>query len=268
MSTTTDSENEQEIEQHRHLFLSHSFPGLFRDEQMLPVEQHPETSWLTLEMSHSEWLEAIDIVLHFGPPLLRDANAEQKQFRETLSPATVRKWTRKSPIDRLIDYYRVEEYTDKGSLKHRLLRRHKRKNWNEERWLICVPQCEVFDAIRSCHVVVNHKKTVPTRDEVFSRYYNITEAQIHEFVNTCPICTKKRSITKKRISSNDRFYCTMDPRDGKYTMVIKNLSQSELDELKDIVNNFLDDHEQESNRGNEGECIHFSICHYNHGWRY
>jgi hypothetical protein len=261
-TTATDAENEteneQEIEYHRHLFLSRAFPELFRNDVMMPVEEHPETASGTFEMSHREWQEAIDIVRNFGPIHLSDANAEQIQFRENLSPATVRKWTRTSAgtTRRLIQLYKVEDRPEEGddnSSNPQLLRLHKRKNWDVERWLICVPQCKVFDAIRSCHIAVNHKKRALTRDELYSRYYNITETQIQEFVNTCPVCTNNKQ--KKKTVSNDRFKITFDPGAGKYTMVIKNLSQSTKEQLENIVNNLLDELEPDSNRGNEGECL-------------
>jgi hypothetical protein len=111
----------------------------------------------------------------------------------------VKKWIKKYQGERLLDKYRVKEYKLPGSdtIQYRLLRRHKRKSWSEAKWLICVPQLQVFDAIRECHLLVNHMKMNHTLLKVHEKYYNISEKQVNAFVATCETCNHKNPVLKQ-----------------------------------------------------------------------
>ena len=86
-------------------------------------------------------------------------------------------------------------------------------------WQIVIHEEMVFDAIRSCHVAVGHKKLQKTKDLALSTYYNLTEDLCRIFIETCPLCNSLMSgvgipipaLTDCRF--RERFtVCTVDPR--------------------------------------------------------
>lgn len=186
-------------ERHRRVFNSRVFPSLFEDGKMKEMKDHPKTSPLSLEMSQAEWEEAIHIVRNFGPALLSDANEEQKAFRKSLGKKKEKKWTKRDEGVPLIEKYKVEEYTlpDSDQTHHRLLKRHKRASWTEEKWLLCIPQLDVFDAISECHGIASHMKQNQTCVKVHEKYYNVTEAQIIAFVESCETCNHANPVKKQ-----------------------------------------------------------------------
>ena len=183
-------------ERHRRVFNSRVFPSLFEDGKMKEMKDHPKTSPLSLEMSQAEWEEAIHIVRNFGPALLSDANEEQKAFRKSLGKKKEKKWTKRDEGVPLIEKYKVEEYTlpDSDQTHHRLLKRHKRASWTEEKWLLCIPQLDVFDAISECHGIASHMKQNQTCVKVHEKYYNVTEAQVIAFVESCETCNHANPV--------------------------------------------------------------------------
>ncbi|KAK1733577.1 hypothetical protein QTG54_015750 [Skeletonema marinoi] len=180
-------------ERHRHTFNARVFPDLYHDGKLKDLKDHPSTKVLSVEMSQQEWEEAINIVLHFGPKLQRDATDEQMAFRNSLDTAKARKWSS------LVELFRVEEYTLPGSdiKRKRLLRLHERAGWSEGKWLLCIPQLEVFDAISENHGIVSHMKQNQTCVKVHEKYYNITETQVNIFVQSCETCNHARPVVKR-----------------------------------------------------------------------
>ncbi len=182
-------------ERHRHVFNKRLFPDLFHgpnNEKMKELKDHPDTKVGTSEMSQREWEETINVVLNFGPKRHDDATEDQKKFRKSLGPKKAKNWAR------IIELYKVEEYILPGSgqQRKRLLRSHQRKGWAEPRWLLCIPQLEVFDAIHEHHGTVSHMKMNQTCVKVHEKYYNITEKQVNAFVATCETCNHKNPVVK------------------------------------------------------------------------
>ena len=186
-------------ERHRLVFNQRMFPDLFEDGRLKDVSNHPATSPFSMDMSQSEWQETVDIVLNFGPSNRALATEEQIRFRDSLPKETVRKWIRKTDKIPLIERYKVTEKKRRGSdeIRYELLRLHQRSPWQEEKWLICVPQLEVFSAIRECHLMVHHMKQNQTCTKVHGKYYNITEKQVSMFVETCEVCNMRNPLKKQ-----------------------------------------------------------------------
>ena len=161
---------------------------------MKELKDHPNSNQNSLEMSQGEWEEAIRIVEKFGPAKESDATKEEKDFRKSLGQQKAKKWAR------LVDKYKVEEYTLPGSdqPRKRLMRLHKRSGFDEERWLLCIPQLQVFDAIYEHHHLVSHLKMNQTCGKVQEKYYNVTEKQVNEFVATCETCNHANPVAKKQ----------------------------------------------------------------------
>ena len=187
-------------EQHRHIFNLRMFPSLFEGQKMKAVEDHPKSSPFSQEMTQTEWDEAINIVRNFGPRKRKYANEEQIRFRDSLPQSTMKKWTKLYEGAALLEKYKAEEYKLPGSdqTHYRLLRNHKRSRWEEKRWLTCVPQLDVYDAIYECHQMVSHMKQNQTCAKVHERYYNITEKQVNTFVETCFVCDARRQADRAR----------------------------------------------------------------------
>lgn len=198
-------------ERHRHIFNLRMFPSLFEGpkncEKMKPVNDHPKPSMTSFEMNQAQWEEAINIVRHFGPQKLKDANEEQARFRKSLSKVTVRRWTKLVNCVPLIEKYKVEEFKMPGSdqIQYRLFRKYQRKHWHEEKWLLCVPQLHIFDAIHECHNMISHMKLSPTLKKVHEKYYNISEKQVSAFIETCFECNMQSQSQDraKRLKSSD-----------------------------------------------------------------
>lgn len=184
-------------QRHRHAFNLRMFPALFHapnNPTMKELKDHPNTSHLSKEMSQGEWEEAIHIVQNFGPAKESDATEAQKDFRKSLEKSKAKKWSK------LVDKYKVEVYTLPGSdqPRKRLMRLHKPSGFDEERWLLCIPQLQVFDAIYENHHLVSHLKMNQTCVKVQEKYYNVTEKQVNEFVATCETCNHANPIVKKQ----------------------------------------------------------------------
>ncbi|KAG9299155.1 hypothetical protein G9A89_022628 [Geosiphon pyriformis] len=68
----------------------------------------------------------------------------------------------------------------------------------------------VFDAIKECHGLESHKKIGPTKDEVNTKYWNITEQLCRNYVLTCPKCnhiqTKEKTPYKIKQSTSTRQF--------------------------------------------------------------
>jgi hypothetical protein len=209
-----NSNNAEMMERHRHIFNLRVFPSLFEgpknNEKIKAVKDHPKSSPFSLEMTQAEWEETINIVLNFGPRLIKHANEQQARFRNNLPYTKVKKWIKQYNGAPLIEMYKVEEFKMPGSdqTQYRLLRNHKRLHWNEKKWLPCLPQLEVFDAIHECHTMVLHMKQNQTCAKVHEKYYNITEKQVIAFVETCFVCNQANSVARplkrvKKLRSSD-----------------------------------------------------------------
>jgi hypothetical protein len=192
--------DEDNTNNHRMIFNLSVFPELFENEQLLPADVHPKSSICSSVMSETEWREALNIVPNFGPAKIREANEEQKNFRNSLEPDIVKKWTRFQNIGKhLIELFKVENSIPPGrnTQQPMLFRLHKRKNWHEEKWLRCIPQLQVFDAIRACHLSksshFSFRKTITRVQDI---YYNISRKQVQEYIDTCEICKNKRNSRK------------------------------------------------------------------------
>lgn len=199
LGATPSKLNESKMSlRHRLAFNKRVFPSLFEGETMLPVHLHPKSNTTSSELSQREWQEAIEIVRFMGPAKLRDATEEQIRFRSSLSKVTVRNWTKKVNGVPKIELYQVEEYYVPGSdeAQYRLLRLFQRPTWNEPKWLICVPQLKVFDAIRECHDVISHLRQNQTSVRVHETYFNVTEKQVTAFVELCEVCNHQNPVTK------------------------------------------------------------------------
>jgi hypothetical protein len=201
-------------ERHRHIFNLRMFPSLFEGpknfEKMKSIEDHPGSPLTSFEMNQAEWEEAINIVRHFGPPKLKDANEEQARFRNNLPYAKVKKWIKLINGIPKIQKYKVEEFKMPGSnqTQYCLLRKYKRMYWNEEKWLLCLPQLGVFDAIHECHTMTYHMKQNQTCMKVHEKYYNISEKQVNAFVETCEVCNQANPVARplkmaKKLKSSD-----------------------------------------------------------------
>lgn len=182
-------------QRHRHTFNLRMFPALFHgpnNDTMKELKDHPNTSHLSKEMSQGEWEEAIRIVQNFGPAKATDATVAQRDFRDSLGKQKVKKWSK------VIEKYKVEEYTLPGSDEpsKRLMRLHKSSGCDEERWLLCIPQLQVFDAIYENHHLVSHLKMNQTCVKVHEKYYNVTEEQVNAFVATCETCNHANPVAK------------------------------------------------------------------------
>ncbi len=184
-------------QRHRKAFNMRVFPALFHgpdNDTMKEVKDHPKTDPLLKEMSQREWEEAIHIVQNFGPAKESDATDAQKDFRKSLDRQTKKKWSK------VIDKFKVVEYKLPGSdvVRKRLMKNHKASGFDEYKWLVCVPQTEVFDAIYEIHHLVSHLKMNQTCVKVQEKYYNITEKQVNEFVATCETCNHANPVAKKQ----------------------------------------------------------------------
>jgi hypothetical protein len=191
-------------ERHRDVFNRRMFPSLFgEDGQLKPTNEHPNTSFLSSEMTQLEWNQAVEIITNFGPLDKKQVTEEQLLYRKRLPKVVRLNWTKQYNGERKIDKYKVEQYRVPGSdeIKLRLLRKFKRLNWSDERWLECVPQLEVFDVIKECHEINGHFKQNQTCLKVHERFYNITEKQVAAFIQTCETCNhvKQKRIWKSNV---------------------------------------------------------------------
>ena len=82
-------------------------------------------------------------------------------------------------------------------------------------WRIVLHEEMVFDAIRSCHLAVGHKKLLKTKEKALSIYYNLTEDLCRIFIDTCPVCNSLTSGAGIPTLTDGRFrerytVCTVD----------------------------------------------------------
>jgi hypothetical protein len=111
----------------------------------------------------------------------------------------VRNWIRLIHGVPKIELYKVEKYFTPGSdqAHYRLLRKFKRAGWNEAKWLICVPQLKVFDAILDSHSMVSHYRQNQTCVLVHEKYFNVSGKHVKTFIELCEVCNHSDPVKKK-----------------------------------------------------------------------
>ena len=93
------------------------------------------------------------------------------------------------------------------------------------------------------------------------KYYNITEEQVIAFVETCPVCINKVKSKKEHnmlktnmVASKDRYDIIRNNDSNKFTLILNDLSQYDLDYFEKVANDYFErviDSHTTSNTENE-----------------
>lgn len=106
--------------------------------------------------------------------------------------------------------FRLESYIDSnGDSKERLKRIE--SAWNDARTV--VPMNQVFDILSDAHsATISHAGRDTTYGNIRRKFYNVTQADVAAFIDTCPICISRRQRTEAEIADDRRKKRESDKR--------------------------------------------------------
>ena len=175
--TTTVDGNDIDDENHRRLFVELSF-GPSRTQSNASETTSNKKTVMSVE-EHRKFMQNLQYWNMPAGHIDRTTGQyiSQFEFRRLLGKAwyeTARSY-RISTITRNGDIIGILERYDKG----------------DKVWKRVVHEGDVYDAIKECHLKVNHRKVDETKTCAKKEYWNITEQLCRNYVRTCPECNKK-----------------------------------------------------------------------------
>lgn len=261
MNIPVNVDSTEEIkERHRQEFNTNVFPYLLNGENPTDTSRK--------ELTQEQWQDMVNTIKVLQPDFVIEENPDLAEYYENLSNDAQRlmKWKKKENRVPMYQKYKVD--LDPNTNQERLYRFCLRKNFENRRWLLCLPSNEIFDAIWECHLSgKNHRRRKQTIDTVHDEYYNITEKQVLAFIDCCEECKKRSSENKNSVSKLKK----MTDEDNNRIEVLQSTA-SDISSMKRKLDQILSCL-QESNKSNitipnteveYGECFIiflFHLCH-------